>query len=97
MSISGSGPGGVSRFPYITVKSNAPLDTATVRGAVSLDPPVLLEVRIDDGGRLFTVVPVELLEPSTTYRFMVDTTLLTARGGRLSIPVTRTFKTSSLE
>lgn len=87
----------VSRFPYIRITTNARLDTARIRSAVSILPAVGLNFQADYDRSGFTVAPVDLLLPATQYLLRIDTTLRTVGGERLSFPDTLRFRTSSLE
>lgn len=91
------GSGGTTRYPYIGVYPNTACDTTTIAGALSLEPPVPLTVRVNYGVQSFVAVPAELLAPSTRYVFRVDTTLRTRGGIRLSAPDSVVFTTGSLK
>ncbi len=87
----------VTRYPYIEIHTNGPVDSLSIPGSVRLDPPVPLNAWRRGGETSFTLVPGELLAPSTTYTLTVDTTLRTVRGARLSEPYTTSFTTAPLE
>ena len=75
----------------ISVDFSMPIDTATVRQAFYVSP--LTEGYLYLSASRIYYTPVPALLPSTLYTVMVDTSIRSALGGRLSMPFTFTFWT----
>ncbi len=92
-----SGQRYVTRLPQIRVYTNGPLETASVAGSVTIEPPVPVTIELGTGGSFFSVWPDAQLSQGTTYTVTIDTTLRTPRDVRLSLPYVFTFTTLPYE
>ncbi len=76
----------------LRVAFNGAIDTTSLAGAFSLDPPTTGHFT-DDGARL-QFWPVTGWIPDTTYTIRFDTTLRARGGGTLEFPYTSSFRTA---
>jgi hypothetical protein len=85
----------VSRTTDVILSFNAVPDTATLRHALSFDPPVVGTVGFQSP-RVGTFVLSDAFAPNTTYTVTVDTSLRTRGGYPLASPARFTFTTAGL-
>jgi hypothetical protein len=92
----GDGAAGVSPYNDLGITFSGRLDTATVRRAFSIVPPVagMLFPTAADPRIVFYLA--DSLKMRTTYTVTIDSTLRSARGARLDAPYTFTFTTGGL-
>jgi uncharacterized protein YkwD len=65
----------------------APMDGASVAGALRLDPEAAVTFTWDSDGKTLTIAPVKAWAADTLYTITVDTTAKAADGGTLAAPV----------
>jgi uncharacterized protein YkwD len=70
-----------------TLGFDAPMDAASVAGAVRLSPDAAVTLNWDADGRTLTVAPVGAWAPDTLYTITVDTSARAASGAALDTPV----------
>ncbi len=84
---------GWSRESYIYIRTNAPLDAATVSGSILISPPATLSFSYCDGCSDFQFYPPGGLSALTEYTVTVGTSLKTRRGESLPAPYSFSFTT----
>jgi Tol biopolymer transport system component len=100
-SLSGSTPapgdGGVDPAAYLLLDFSRAMDAATLKSALTLNPDVPFEVRLDPSdGRRAIVAPSQLLAPNTAYQIAVNTAALDADGNQLDRYQSFTFTTGAI-
>ncbi len=70
-----------------TVSFDAPMDTATVAGALRISPDAAVTFSWDAAGKTLTVTPVDAWEAGTLYTITIAATARSADGGPLTGPV----------
>ncbi|HLF13357.1 MAG TPA: Ig-like domain-containing protein [Bacteroidota bacterium] len=87
------GQTGVPRFNYMTVRTNAPLDPASVAGAVQITPTAAISISACNWCSDIQILPYSGLSPNTGYTVTVGTSLKTRRGQPLGAPHVFSFTT----
>ncbi len=77
-----------------TIGFDAPMDAATVAGALSIEPRGGFALRWDGSGRILAIAPIGHWRPDTLYRITVDTSARSMAGGILEVPVRSVVLTS---
>lgn len=99
--LSGSTPAnqdsGVDPATYLTLDFTHQMQPASLRGAVTIEPEVPFDVRLDPGdARRAIIAPAQLLVPNTAYALSVSTAALDADGNQLAQDQTVAFKTGAV-
>jgi Bacterial Ig-like domain len=71
----------------IEVSFDAPMDAASVAGALRISPDSAISVSWDRAGRRLTIAPADHWRPDTLYTVTIDPSARSEAGGRLGSPV----------
>jgi hypothetical protein len=92
------GDGGVDPSSYLELDFTRAMDPTTLKSAVSLDPSVPFDVRLDPtDSRRAIIAPSQLLSPNTTYQLLINTGALDFDGNELDRDQTVKFATGGLQ
>ena len=88
---------GVDPVAYLTLDFSREMNAASLKGALTITPPVTFGVRLDpNDGRRAIIAPSQLLAPDTLYRLAVNTAALDADGNQLDRDQTIDFTTGAV-
>ncbi len=80
-----------------SIQFNEFIDTATVRGAFSISPPVAGELLLTENANSFSFRPYNALSPNTAYTVSVSTALQSVTGSNLVAPFSSSFSTGGFQ
>ena len=88
---------GVDPASYLSLDFTRQMQPASLRGAITFDPSVPFDVRLDPAdSRRAIIAPSQLLDPNTTYRLALSTVALDADGNQLDQDQSISFKTGAV-
>jgi hypothetical protein len=87
---------GIDPAAYLTVDFSREMNPATLRSALTFNPSIPFNVRLDPSdGRRAIIAPSQLLAPNTIYQLAVNTAALDIDGNQLDRDQTINFMTGS--
>lgn len=100
--LSGSAPadgdGNVDPSAYLSLDFTHPMDATSLKSAISIDPTVPFDVRMDPAdGRRAIIAPSQLLAPNTPYSLLLNTAALDVDGNQLNRDELVKFTTGALQ
>jgi len=87
----------VSLYQTISVRFNSPIKISSVSSAFKISPQLLGHFDLFEEHSVFTFVPEPELAAETTYNVIIDTTLESLRGDKLSEPYQFSFTSGKLQ
>jgi len=99
--LAGSAPAnqdsGVDPAAYLTLDFTRQMQPATLKSAITIEPSVPFDVRIDPTDpRRAIIAPAQLLTPNTAYEIALSTAALDADGNQLALDQTVAFRTGTV-
>ncbi|HEV2416060.1 MAG TPA: Ig-like domain-containing protein [Candidatus Dormibacteraeota bacterium] len=92
------GDGNVDPSAYLSLDFTHAMDAATLKSAITMDPTVPFDVRIDPAdSRRAIIAPSQLLAPNTPYQLLVNTGALDLDGNQLDRDELISFSTGPLQ
>ena len=89
---------GVDPAAYLSLDFSRAMDPSTLRGAVSINPAVPFDIRLDPAdGRRAIIAPSQLLAANTAYELLVNVTATDVDGNRLARAQTVAFTTGAVQ
>jgi len=93
-----NGDAGIDPSAYLSIDFTRTMDASTLKSAISINPNVPFEVRLDPtDARRAIIAPSQLLAPHTNYKLLVNTAALDIDGNQLGHDATLTFSTGALQ
>jgi methionine-rich copper-binding protein CopC len=80
-----------------SISFNETIDTGSVRGAFSINPPIGGDLLLTANSTSFSFRPYNALSPSTTYTLSVSTALRSSSGSNLALPFSFSFTTGGFQ